>query len=65
MTEHQIDPLNDRQYRALVRAYELALKEDKEIFVFEGSELLVKYAKYLIEHIENIRSRKDLKIVRR
>jgi hypothetical protein len=33
-------------------AYEKAKAAGKESFVFEGNELLVSYAKYLIEYLE-------------
>jgi hypothetical protein len=36
----------------LIKEYENAVKLGKESFVFEGSELLTSYAKYLIEYLK-------------
>jgi hypothetical protein len=42
----------DKQSLAkLKKAYNKAVKENKDTFVFEGQELLVSYAKYLIEYL--------------
>ena len=38
----------------LERAYEKALAEGSESFIFEGHELLVAYARYLIEHLRRV-----------
>jgi hypothetical protein len=37
----------------LKRLYNQAVAEKKEIFIFEDKELLVSYAKYLIEYLDN------------
>lgn len=37
----------------LKEAYDIAVKEGKESFVFEGHELLTSYAKYLIEYLKD------------
>lgn len=37
---------------ALKAAYESALNEDKTSFTFQDGELLIHYAKYLIEYLE-------------
>ena len=39
--------------RRLKRAYNKAVKENKESFIFDGQELLVEYAKHLIDHLSN------------
>jgi hypothetical protein len=39
--------------RRLKRAYNKAVKEKKESFIFDGQELLVEYAKHLIDHLSN------------
>jgi len=52
-----IDVRNDKQYRALKRAYNKAIEENKEQFVFEGSDLLTTYCKYLLEYVEGIRKK--------
>jgi len=36
----------------LKRAYTNAVKDKKDIFTFEGAELVTGYAKYLIEYLE-------------
>lgn len=36
----------------LKKAYEKAIKENKESFIYEGEELIISYAKYLIEYLE-------------
>ncbi|HIK60020.1 MAG TPA: hypothetical protein EYF98_04940 [Planctomycetes bacterium] len=40
------------------RAYKKARKSGDETFVFDGQEILVAYAKYLIEHMENEKKRR-------
>jgi hypothetical protein len=40
-------------YKRLKKAYEQALKENKKSFIFENTELLVDYAKYLLQYLEN------------
>lgn len=52
-----IDAKNDKQYRALKRAYNKAIEENKEQFVFEGSDLLTTYCKYLLKYVEDIRKK--------
>jgi len=39
-------------YQRLKEAYEQAIKDKKKIFVFDGGELLVDYAKYLLQYLE-------------
>jgi hypothetical protein len=34
------------------RAFKKATKESKEVFIFEGNEFVIGYAKYLIEYLE-------------
>jgi hypothetical protein len=38
--------------KALKKQYEKARAEEKETFIFEGHEILVSYAKYMIEYLE-------------
>jgi hypothetical protein len=40
-------------YKRLKREYEQALKENKKSFMFENTLLLVDYAKYLLQYLEN------------
>ena len=35
------------------KSYDLALNEGKEVFIFEGSEVLTDYAKYVIQYFES------------
>lgn len=44
--------LNQDSLKRLKKEYEKAVKDKKEVFVFEGHELLTSYAKYLIEYAE-------------
>lgn len=37
---------------ALKQEYDKAVKEGKETFTFQGQELLVSYARYLIEYLQ-------------
>ena len=39
------------QFRA---AYNEAVKNDEEVFEFEGNEVLTAYAKYLLIHLDNV-----------
>lgn len=39
---------------ALKAEYERAVKDGSELFKFKGMDLNTKYAKYLIEHMENV-----------
>lgn len=38
--------------------YRLAQNQKKEVFVFEGSEVLVSYAKYVIEYFDSLFKKK-------
>lgn len=35
-------------------AYDLAVENGEEVFEFEGNEVLVDYAKYLLMHLDNV-----------
>ena len=39
----------------LKRAFNKAVKANKEIFKFKGEEILTSYAKYLIEYMESLK----------
>ena len=41
----------------LKKAYEQALKENKETFVFDGKILATSYAKYLLEYLQSYYSK--------
>lgn len=40
---------------SLKKAYEQAKKDNKEQFTYKGNEILVSYAKYLVEYMESLR----------
>lgn len=42
-----------KKLKALTRRYNEAVEKKEEQFVFEGSELLTAYAKYLIQYLES------------
>ena len=44
--------LTKEPVQKLRRHYELAVKDEAESFSFEGHELLVQYAKYLLDYLE-------------
>ena len=37
------------------KAYELALKEKKDSFIFKEEEILTTYARYVIEYLKNVK----------
>ncbi len=39
--------------KRLKKAQAAAIEQGQEVYVFEGNELLVAYAKYLIQHLES------------
>ena len=59
-----IDGMNDKEYRAVKRLYIKSLKEKKESFEYNDSVLLVKFAKYMLQYIEEERSKRGLRIFR-
>jgi len=42
----------EEKLTALIDLYNQAVKEGKESFLFEGQEVLISYAKYLIEYLK-------------
>jgi hypothetical protein len=42
------------KYNSLKLIYEKSVLENKEQFVWEGQILLTSYAKYLLQHLENV-----------
>lgn len=52
--------INYNDYVKLKKEYAKAIKEGKDIFTFKGNELLVNYAKYLIEYLSDIFDRSNL-----
>ena len=60
-----INPLNDREYRALKREFYNAIDKGENQFDFKGTILLTKFAKYLLQYIEGIRIPRELPIYKR
>lgn len=46
--------INHENYKQLKKAYDKAVKDGVDQFIFEGSELVTKFAKYLLEHMRNV-----------
>lgn len=44
---------NKQSYESLKKQYNEAVESNQQSFVFEGNELLVSYAKYLIEYLSD------------
>jgi hypothetical protein len=44
--------ISKKEFDILVAKYNLAIEEKKKSFIFFGKELLVDYAKYLIESLD-------------
>jgi hypothetical protein len=47
--------INTYNYPRFLRAYNTAVQAGKDSFVFDEQEILVGYAKYVIEHIKNLK----------
>jgi phage anti-repressor protein len=45
---------NQKKFNELQQLYKIASDTGKDIFMFEGNELLTSYAKYLIEYLSKI-----------
>ena len=45
---------NKKKLKALKKAYQQCVDRKEDVFVFEGQELVVGYAKYLIEYLDSI-----------
>lgn len=45
--------INKYQLELLVESYNKAVKEDKEVFIFNGNEFYTPYAKYLIQYLSH------------
>lgn len=43
--------LNKKEYLELKKLYNQAVSENKEVFIFQDSEIAVGYTKYLIEYL--------------
>ena len=43
---------DEQTYRKLKSEYQKSVKNNVDVFVFEGNELLTNYAKYLIEYLK-------------
>lgn len=51
--------LDQQTFSKFKRAYNATLKAKRQSFIFEGNEVLVDYAKYVIEHLTNKLNPKD------
>ena len=60
-----IDFSNDNVYRRFKKAYLKAKEEGKDRFEFNGQPVLLTYAKYLLEYVENKRRLMGLKIYKK
>ena len=65
MEQPSINPLNDKEYRALKREFYNAIDKGENQFDFKGTILLTKFAKYLLQYIEGIRIPRELPIYKR
>ena len=45
--------INNDNIGAFIKLYNEALNDGCDVFIFEGAEVLVAYAKYVIEYFEN------------
>jgi hypothetical protein len=43
----------NHEYNNFKNLYEIAKKDKKESFIYDGQEILVAYAKYVLEHIQS------------
>lgn len=43
----------EEEFKEFKGLYKEAVDKEESIFIFKGNEILVKYAKYLLEHLEN------------
>lgn len=51
--------VNLESYKELKKAYDQAVKDGLDQFVFKGNHLLVSYCKYLLEHMRNLLNIKE------
>lgn len=56
---NQEDYIDGSEIKSLKAAYQKAVDENREMFVYKGHELLTQYAKYLIEYLELNNQNKD------
>lgn len=42
---------DQEKYRRLQERYDLAVKQNEEVFTFDGNQLVTGYAKYLLEYL--------------
>ena len=53
IVEFTKESLNSTVFKQFKKAYEDASSKGKEQFTFEGNDVLVSYAKYLIQYVES------------
>ena len=44
--------ITEQNYKSFKKLYEKAVREKKEIFIFEGDKIVTAFGKYLIEYVE-------------
>ena len=50
--------ITEKNIEKFKMSYSVAIQQKKEIFLFEGSEVLVSYAKYVIEYFDSFFKKK-------
>ena len=58
MSENSINIADPKEVSSLKRKYNAAVKSGAETFFFKDAEILVAYAKYLIQYIDTIKKEK-------
>lgn len=53
--------MDETMFIKFIKKYEKAKKDKKELFIFEGKEVLVTYATYLVEYINSAFYKKYVK----
>jgi len=45
--------VTEENFKTFEKAYKKAVKEEKQLFEFEGNTIVVSFARYLIEYVKN------------
>jgi hypothetical protein len=53
---------DQKTFREFIKKYNQAVSENKTVFVFQGCDVVVSYAKYVIEHLKNQFAKAGIKI---
>lgn len=55
--------INEQELKTLKKDYNKAIEDGKQSFTFKGREVLVSYAKYMIEYLEGeFKKRRNVKL---